>query len=164
MVPSYQISHSQFFFQDLHSQRDNGFSTMITRAIRFHLYKYLPKNEKDEFSLKYLRIASVTKMAAHRGVIFSGIHDTSGHSIGTNQERYLKKNPCTYLVMCACLEWVGGNNPKEIVPIVSLPWTLHDRTSSMPDKEVVDSFCTTVQSRCNYLPYTFNSNCQYGNL
>ena len=46
--PKYQIAN--FVFQDLQYQRDNGVSTMITRAIRRHLYKYIPNNEKDVLS------------------------------------------------------------------------------------------------------------------
>ena len=45
--PKYQIA--SFMFQYLHYQRDNGFYTMITRAIRLHLFKDLPNNEKDTF-------------------------------------------------------------------------------------------------------------------
>ena len=65
---------------------------MITRDIRLHLYKDVPKNEKDEFSSKHLRIEPITKMEAHRGVNFFGIHACVGHSLGTNQERHMEKN------------------------------------------------------------------------
>ena len=45
--PESQISI--FVFQYLHSQRDNGVSTKITRSIRLHLSKDKPKNEKDAY-------------------------------------------------------------------------------------------------------------------
>ena len=59
---------ASFVFQDLQSQRDNIVSTIITRAIRIHLYKDIPKSEKDVFSSKSLLIISLAKMASHRGV------------------------------------------------------------------------------------------------
>ena len=65
---------------------------MITRAIRHHLSKDTAKNEKDEFSSKSIHIAPITNMVDHRGVYFFDIHAKSGHSIGTNQERYLDRN------------------------------------------------------------------------
>ena len=58
---------------------------MITRAIRRHFSKDVPKNEKDVFISKYLRIAYITEMTAHRGVNFLESHARSGHSLGTNQ-------------------------------------------------------------------------------
>ena len=88
--PKSQIA--SFVFQYLHSQRDNVFSTTITRSIMHHLSKDVPKNENYVFSSKYLRIASVTKMATHRGVNFFERHDRSGLSLGTNQERCLEQN------------------------------------------------------------------------
>ena len=65
---------------------------MMTRSIRRQLSKYVPKNGKDMFSSKYLRIVFITNMAYHRGVDFSESHDRSVHSIGNNQERYLDQN------------------------------------------------------------------------
>ena len=79
-------------FQGLHSQRGNGFSTMITIAIIGHLSKYVHKNEKYLFSSKSLHVASITKMVAHQGVEFFKSHDRSGHSIGINQESHLDLN------------------------------------------------------------------------
>ena len=58
---------------------------MISRSVRFHLSKGVSKNEKDVFSLKYLRISSVTKMAANGGVNFFESHAHYGYIIGTNQ-------------------------------------------------------------------------------
>ena len=105
--PKYQIA--SFLFQDLHSQRDNGVSNIIIKAIRLHLSNDVHKNKNDSFSSKYLYIVSITKMAAHRGVDFFESHDHSGHSLGTNQERKIgPKYPCTDLAKCVCLEWVGG--------------------------------------------------------
>ena len=60
---------------------------MITWAIRLHLSKDVPNNEKDTFSSKSLRIASITEMTAHQGVDSFESHDYSGQSLGTNQER-----------------------------------------------------------------------------
>ena len=94
--PESQIA--SFMLQNLHYQRDNGFSTMTTRAIRLNLSKYIPKNEKYAFSSKSLRIASVTKMASHRGVNFFDIHARSGHSLETNQERYLDWNTISLIL------------------------------------------------------------------
>ena len=82
---NYQID--SFVFQGLQYNRENVVSTMISRAIRRHVSKYLPKTENDSFSSKYLRISSITKMAAHRGVNFFESHARSVHSLGTNQER-----------------------------------------------------------------------------
>ena len=65
---------------------------MTTKSIKPHLYKDVPKNDKDAFSSKYLRIEYVTKMAAHRGVYFFGSHAQSGYSLGNNQERYMDQN------------------------------------------------------------------------
>ena len=110
--PEYQIS--SFLFQDINSQRDNGFSTMTTRAIRRHLSKDAHKNEKDEFSSKYLRIAHITEMVAHRGVDFFERHTRSGHSLGTNQERYLDQNifALTLLGAYALNGWVDATSKK----------------------------------------------------
>ena len=83
---------NSFVFQDLQYQRDNGFSAMITRSIRRHISKDLHKNEKDAFSSKSLCIASITEMAARRGVKLFEIHALSGHSLFTNQERNLDQN------------------------------------------------------------------------
>ena len=91
--PKYQIA--SFVFQDLHSHRYNGFFTIITRSIRRHTSKDVPKNEKGAFSSKYFCIASIAEMAAHRGVEFFKIHTCSDHSLGTNQERYLDQNILT---------------------------------------------------------------------
>ena len=88
--PTYQIA--SFLFQDLYSQRENVFYIMITRSIRHHLSKDVHKFEKGVFSSKSLCISSVTEMAAHWGVNFFEIHARSGHSLGTNQERYLDRN------------------------------------------------------------------------
>ena len=88
--PKYQIE--SFLFQYLYSHRENGVYKMITRAIRHHLSKDTAKNEKDEFSSKSIHIAPITNMVDHRGVYFFDIHAKSGHSIGTNQERYLDRN------------------------------------------------------------------------
>ena len=85
--PKSQIA--SFVFQDLTYQRDNGASKMITRPIRRHLPKAVPKNEKDAFILKYLHISPIIEMVAHWDVYFFHSHALSGHSIGTNQERYL---------------------------------------------------------------------------
>ena len=60
--------------------------------IRLHLSKDVPNNEHNTFRSKFLRIASITEMEAHRGVDFFESHDCSDHSIGTNQERYLDQN------------------------------------------------------------------------
>ena len=79
-------------FQDLHSQRENGVSKMITISIRCHLYKDVHNNEKDAFISKYLLIVSINKMASHRVVKFFESHDWSGHSLGNNQEKYLDRN------------------------------------------------------------------------
>ena len=81
--PKYQIA--SFVFQDLYSQRDNGVSTMTTRATIHQLYKVVPKNENDAFSSKSLRIVSISKMATHQGVDFFERHACSGHCIGTNK-------------------------------------------------------------------------------
>ena len=54
------------------------------------------------------------------------------------------KHPWTYLARCVWMEWVGGCNPKEIVPNVSLPRISRDRKISLQDKGVVHSVCTTV--------------------
>ena len=51
-----------------HHQRDNGWPIMITKHIRLHLSKDVPKNENDALSSKYLCIKSITEMEAHRGV------------------------------------------------------------------------------------------------
>ena len=65
---------------------------MITRDIRHHLSKDIPKNENDAFTSKYLRITSITKMAAHWGVDFFKFHALPGNSICTTQEGYLDQN------------------------------------------------------------------------
>ena len=83
---------ASFLLQDLHSQRENGFSTMITIAIIHHLPKYATKNENDAFRSKYFYIAYITKMTAHQGVELFESHYRSGHSLGTNQERYLDQD------------------------------------------------------------------------
>ena len=62
---------------------------MITRPIRSHLPKAVPKNDKDAFILKYLHISPIIEMVAHWDVYFFDNHALSGHSIGTNHERYL---------------------------------------------------------------------------
>ena len=69
----YQIA--SFVIQYLHYNRDSGVYKIITRSIRSQLSKYVPKNEKDALISKSLCIASVTKMAAHRGVKLFKIHD-----------------------------------------------------------------------------------------
>ena len=74
-----------FLFQDLHYQRDNGVSTMITKSIIISLSKGLPKNDKDVFTSKSLNIVSITKMASHGVVDLLDSHGFSGHGLGTNQ-------------------------------------------------------------------------------
>ena len=88
--------------------------TIITRAIRHHLYKYLRKNEKSVFSSKSLCIVSITKIAARRGVDFFKIHARSGHSIGTNQESYLDQNSLALTLpgMYALNGWVDVTSNK----------------------------------------------------
>ena len=86
------IRYAFCLFEDLHSQRDNGVPTMITRSIIHHLSKGVPKNEKDTFRSKYLCIVSITEMTANRGVNFSESHVRLGHSLGTYQERHLDQN------------------------------------------------------------------------
>ena len=66
---------ASILFQYLHSQRGNGASTMITESIRRHLYKLVPKNDKDVFSSKFIRITSITKMASQWGLDFFESHD-----------------------------------------------------------------------------------------
>ena len=72
LYPKYWIA--SFVFQYLNSQRDNGSSTMLTRPTRSHLSKGLPKNEKDAFKSKYLRISPIIEMAAHQNVYFFDSH------------------------------------------------------------------------------------------
>ena len=60
---------------------------MITKAIKSHLSKDVPKNKKDLFSSKSLRISSIAPMDSHRGVHFFEIHSQSVHSLSTDQER-----------------------------------------------------------------------------
>ena len=74
---------------------------MITRSTKIHLSKYVPKNEKDVLSLKYLCIVSITQMASHQGVDFFKSHALSGHSICTNQYRYLDQNILAPTFLCA---------------------------------------------------------------
>ena len=64
---------------------------MTTKSIRRPLPKDITNNEKGVFGPKYLCIASITKMADHRGVYFFESHASSDHSLGTNQERYLEQ-------------------------------------------------------------------------
>ena len=65
---------------------------MITRAIKIHPFKYVPKNENNASSSKSIRITFIIKMADHQGVYSFDIHYLSDHSLGTNQERYLDQN------------------------------------------------------------------------
>ena len=88
--PESQIA--SFLFQDINSQRENGSSKMITRPIRCHISKDVPKNEKYVFRLKYLRTSPKIEISAHRDVYFFDIHARSVHSLVTNQERYLDQN------------------------------------------------------------------------
>ena len=85
MVPSLKISDSHFFIRYLHTQRENEMSTMITKAIRRHFSKGVPKNETDAFSSKYVCIESIAKIESHQGVDLFKIPDCSGHNIGTNK-------------------------------------------------------------------------------
>ena len=55
----YQIAI--FVFQYQHSRRYNVISTIITRSIRCHLYKNLPKKKNHVFTSKFLCIAFITK-------------------------------------------------------------------------------------------------------
>ena len=88
--PGSQIA--SFVFQDMKYQRDNEVSIMITISIRSHISKDAPKNGKDVFSSKSLRIASSTEMEAHQGVNLFESHDHSCHIIFTNKESYLDRN------------------------------------------------------------------------
>ena len=78
---------TSFVFQDMHYQRDNRVSKMITISIRYHPSKHVPKNKKDVYSSKYLHISPITKMAAQRGVDFFESYAQSGQSVGTYKER-----------------------------------------------------------------------------
>ena len=76
-------------FQYIHSQSDNGVSTMITKAIRFQFSKDVSKNQKSLFNSKSFCIVSIIKMVANQGIYFFETHAGSVHSLGTNQESYL---------------------------------------------------------------------------
>ena len=90
---------------------------MINRAIRFHLSKDIPNTENDVFSSKSLPIASVTKMAAQRGLNSVKSHTRSGHSLFTNKEIYLDQNilALTLSVVYALNGWVYAT-PKKLYP------------------------------------------------
>ena len=75
---------------------------MINISIRRHFFKNVPKNEKEVISLKYIRTASITEMAAHLGVNFFKSRARSGHSLGTHQERYSDQNILALILLGAC--------------------------------------------------------------
>ena len=81
--PEYQIAI--FVLLNLHSQKYNIVSTIITKSIIIHLSKDVPKNWKDAFRSKYLHISFITKMAAHQSLELFDSHNRSFHSLGTNQ-------------------------------------------------------------------------------
>ena len=87
------------------------------RATRLHLSKDAHKNEKDVLRSKSFHIASITEMADHRGVDFFDPHACSGHSLGTNQERYLDQNirALTLSGAYALNGWVDAT-PKKLYP------------------------------------------------
>ena len=66
--PEFKIAG--FLFKDLKYQRESGVYIMITNTTSRHMSKYIPKNDKDYFSSKYLRIESITEMSTHQGVEF----------------------------------------------------------------------------------------------
>ena len=70
---------------NLHYQSYNVVSTMITKAIRRHFSKGVPRNETDAFSSKYVCIESIAKIESHQSVDLFKIPYCSCHNIGTNK-------------------------------------------------------------------------------
>ena len=143
-------------FKDLHSQRYNGFSTMITKYTRNHLFKDVKNNEKDTFSSKYLRIASIHQNGGPPGCILFQEPCLIRSQYRHYQEMYLDQNILapTFQGEYDLNGWVD-ETPQKTRPKFSFPWTSRDGTRSFPDKGVVHSVCTTVQEIWNSLPCLF---------
>lgn len=88
--------------------KSRGASTWLSKAIR----EYLPDEEKSKLSAVSLRTGGITEMGVGN-LGFYPSHARSGHTIGTNQEKYLDRdNIESSLAAAKCLAgWTDYNAP-----------------------------------------------------
>jgi hypothetical protein len=91
---SVESASAQFVFPDLHGIKDPSVAKKLTQIIRDSLPIGVPQSIKDSLTVKSLRKASITTLAAHGDISIFDSAGRSGHSTGTTQDSYIDRN-CT---------------------------------------------------------------------
>ena len=92
---------AQFVFPDLHRISDAAVARKLTLTIRENLPNGVPQPIKDSITVKSLRKATITTLAAHADISIFDSAGRSGHSTGTTQDSYIDRN-------CVALGLRGG--------------------------------------------------------
>jgi hypothetical protein len=98
---SIESASAQFVFPDLHGIKDASVAKKLTQTIRDNLPIGVPQPIKDSITVKSLRKASITTLAAHSEISLFDSAGRSGHSTGTVQDSYIDRN-------CIALGLRGG--------------------------------------------------------
>ena len=87
---STQKELSDFVFPSLHHMTDNNVARYITCIICNNIGKDVPTDVLNSLSLRLLRKGGVTELAAHPSICYPEEHARSGHSTGTNLDKYIE--------------------------------------------------------------------------